>query len=243
MSLGERRLIVAFDHAPLGLLRGLERTNVLVADLAKHPLEGIILNYGVLKRLHLERIELPVRAIVRLDGNRTVMGGEWTESPEWELMYSVDACKRIGARAAVVNLLLGGPAEMASLKVVAQAAAACQDAGVPLLVSAIPLRGVNARGAVSCPHAFSARMAYELGADAVSVYGARHGSVLREVSRWCPLPFYAQGAPPTATIAELGTWAKECVDAGARGVVAGQCVWQNPDPDEVVLGLIRALGD
>lgn len=238
---GGPSVIVAFDHAPLGLLPGLDRMDTLLREFAAQPLAGIIVNYGVLKRLSRENPQPSVNPIVRLDGNRTVLGGDWTRSAEWELFYRADACQQLGARAAVVNLLLGGPAELLSLKVVAQAVLACQNAGLPLLVSAMCLATTDTEEIGYSHQAFSARIAYEMGADMVNVYSAVDGAVIREVRQWCPLPLYAQGAPASEGAATLSRWARECVLAGAQGVVVGKSIWQHPDPTERLRVLITEL--
>ena len=195
-----------------------------------------------MKRLGRENVHLPFTIIARLDGNRTVLGGDWTRSSEWELFYTVDACQRVGAGAAIVNLLLGSPAELASLKVVAQAATACERAGIPLFVSAMSFGEVVEDWADVHRQAFSARMAYELGADVVSLYGAT-GRTLNEAGRWCPCPLYAQGAPSSDSYEDLALWARECASAGGAGVVAGRSVWQSPDPHETVRALLEGLAD
>jgi DhnA family fructose-bisphosphate aldolase class Ia len=237
----EGGLIVAFDHSPLGLLPGLERTETLLEEFSAHPLAGVVLNYGVLKYLGHCIPNFPITPVVRLDGNQTFMAGDWTKSADWELLYTADACQKIGARAAIVNLLLGGTSEMASIKTVASAAVACHESGIPLLVSAISLSSGDSNPGESIHYTFPARMAYELGADAVSVYGVSNPDVLEKVTRWCPVPIYAQGATTKGTERELANWAKACISAGATGVVVGRSVWQSPDPIEVVRQLLAAL--
>src|SRR5258706_340749 len=107
---GRGALVVAFDHAPLGLQRGLEDISRKVRDLLPQQPDGVILNCGVLKHLGSDfRAFGQTAAIARLDGNRTHLGGDWTASPDWELFFSAATAKRFGASAAIVNLLLGGP--------------------------------------------------------------------------------------------------------------------------------------
>lgn len=234
-------VIVAFDHAALGLLPGLDRVEDLAAQLEKYPIEGYIVNYGLLKNLARQGDSRQVSPIARLDGNQTFLAGDWTNQAEWELLYSVDDCKELGARGAIVNLLLGGPAELPSIKVVAKAAAACRRADLPLLVSAMCFCKQNQAGSTrhNC-QAFSARMAYELGADRVNVYNVSDERLLKEVTRWCPLPLYAQGAMPYGPSMDLSQWAKSCLRAGASGIIVGRAVWQNPDPHEMIMNLIEA---
>jgi class I fructose-bisphosphate aldolase len=220
----------------LGLLEGLDRTEELLLSVRNCPLAGAILNYGVIRYFKRIAPASIVPIIARLDGNRSFLAGDWTKSSEWELLYDADACREAGASAAAVNLILGAPSEMASIKAVTRAAVSCHRAGIPLLVSAMTF-GVKGNER----YAFGARMAYELGADVVSVYGVRDATCLAEVSRWCPLPFYAQGAPAADGPADLGRWAQSCIAHGARGVVAGRSIWQSLDPPAVTRQLLAEL--
>jgi fructose-bisphosphate aldolase, class I len=240
MTNSKSGVIVAFDHAPLGLLPGLDAMDSLLAQFVRYQIEGYIVNYGVLKHLTREISDLSITPIARLDGNHTYLGGDWTKSPEWEMFYSVEACQKVGARAAIVNLLLGSPAELASLRVVAKAAAACREGALPLFVSAMCFCKPAQHSAENSCHAFAARMAYELGADVVNVYGTSDANTIKEVRHWCPLPLYVQGAP-VASDGDLTYWARECVGSGAKGVIVGRAAWQSPDPNETVRQLIAAL--
>src|SRR5258708_2551476 len=255
-------LVVALDHAPLGLAAGLDHIERKVeAILAGHP-DGLIANYGWLKRIKQGEGPAQTSLIARLDGNRTYLAGDWTKSDEWELFFGVDACVRIGAQAGIVNLLLGSPAELASLNVVARAVAACDAVGVPLVVSAmyVPVMEQGSKRERAHPSSgslrtrpqaaederpgqgrcFAARMAFELGADYVIAYDTVDPHDLTEVKRWCPSPILAQGAPPGQPV-ELAAWACACVSSGARGVVAGRAVWQDDNPTQVVTTLRMAL--
>lgn len=249
-------LIVAIDHVPLGLSAGLDDIDRRVgAILAGHP-DGVVANYGLLKRMQQAFDLQSTTPIARLDGNRTFLAGEWTASADWELFFSAEASARIGAGAVIVNLLLGGPAELASLKVVARAAVACHASGLPLVVSAICVQrpGRKPTGAIirrlsGVVHkredpavlslrgaSFAARMAFEMGADYVVGYDLFAPDALGEIRRWCPVPLLAQGAP-SGDREKLHAWAQECLTNGANGVIVGRAIWQSEDPKETVDGL------
>jgi fructose-bisphosphate aldolase / 2-amino-3,7-dideoxy-D-threo-hept-6-ulosonate synthase len=239
---GNGAVIVAFDHAPLGLLDGLGNICRQVEGiLPSHP-SGVVLNLGVLKRLAGKISEADVAAIMRLDGNQTYLAGDWTASADWELFYSAETAVRAGAAGAIVNLVLGGPAELSSLKVVARAAAACGELGIPLYVSAIVISNKNdLHKEEAHEQAFAARMAFELGADYVNLYGVSDPSSIEYASAWCDVPIIAQGAPRGGSPSEVANWAEKCGAAGAYGVCVGQAVWGSADPGRVVRLLSRAL--
>src|SRR5688500_14570762 len=92
------RVVVAFDHAPLGLLDGLDRMSEIIRAVLPGKPAGIILNFGPMKRFGELLTAADVPAILRLDGNRTFLAGDWLGSPEWELFYTVEAAAEAGAQ-------------------------------------------------------------------------------------------------------------------------------------------------
>jgi DhnA family fructose-bisphosphate aldolase class Ia len=235
-------ILVAFDHAPLGLVPGLERISDKVRALLPLGLDGVILNFGVLKHLSQDILNGPTPAIARLDGNQTYLQGDWLQASDWELFYSADAAARLGASGAIVNLLIGGPAELASMRVVAQAATACADLGIPLYVSAIAVDEPNTTEASpDIRRAFAARMAFELGADIVNLYGAGDPTLVEHVRTWCDAPLIAQGAPAGGSLSDVSNWAEKCRSAWADGICVGRAVWQSSDPSALVAQLLNVM--
>jgi DhnA family fructose-bisphosphate aldolase class Ia len=238
-------LVAAFDHAPLGLLPGLERTEDTVRALHKLGVRHFVLNYGPLRALApgLKNLDpdSETTLILRLDGNQTYLFGDWTESEDWVLFHSAETAVRIGASAGIVNLLLGGPSELASLTVVARAVEACGRAGIPLYVSAMATPDPTSGQVSEESKIFAARMAYELGADLVNLYGMQDPKLISEVARWCPIPLIAQGAPLSEDPTVLTSWAGACRHHHAAGICVGQALWQAPNPSWVARQLLNGL--
>ncbi|WP_033344973.1 beta/alpha barrel domain-containing protein [Catenuloplanes japonicus] len=224
--------MVAFDHAPLGLFAGLRNLPGIVSALADVKPDAVILNFGPMKRLGAELARSGIDTVLRLDGNRSYLAGDWTSSDEWELFYSVETAVKVGAAGVIANLLLGGPGEMASIRAVSTAAAAAHAARLRFYVSSIVLNQPGGDG-----KAFGARMAFELGADVVNMYGA-DPRVVEEAVSWCDGgALLAQGAPKSGQPEAVIGWAKECMVAGATGVCVGEAVWGADDPAAVLAGI------
>jgi DhnA family fructose-bisphosphate aldolase class Ia len=241
-------LLIAFDHAPLGLIAGLDRTNEIISGLLDDRVDGFVVSYGMAKFLAGPSARNPGAAraplIVRLDGNQTYLQGDWTRSADWELFCSAETAMRVGAVGAIVNLLLGCPAELASIKVVSRAVAACAEVGLPLYVSAIACAEDtpgNGGADTDDRKVFAARMAFELGADTVSLYGSHDPHILKDASHWCHVPLIAQGVRPGSRVEDMAAWAGECRSSGAAGVCIGQAIWQSADPVGVARQVLLAL--
>jgi DhnA family fructose-bisphosphate aldolase class Ia len=236
-------LVLAFDHVFLGLLPGIGHTeNTIAALLPAHP-DAIIMQPGVLRKVGSALLDHQVTPILRLDGNRTYLAGEWTRSPEWEIFYTAEFAAKAGAKAAIVNLLVGSPAELSSIKAVATAVEACQDVGMPLLVSAIALNQTS-QSTPSDPVAnqpFVARLAYELGADFVNAYDVTDPGLVRSILPVCPIPTIMSGGSRIKTHKGLVRWTGDVVREGAAGVCLGRAVWQNPDPGRLTRDLRAAI--
>ena len=241
-----RILFLAFDHIFLGLLPGIEDIErKIVATLPAKP-DGMILNYGVLRQLGPAIASAGVAPILRLDGNRSYLAGEWTKLPEWEMFYTAECAVKAGAQAAIVNLLVGGPSELASIKVVAKAAAGCQEADIPLVVSAIALSSMppwrrHRTDERRSRTIFAARLAYELGASIVNVYSVADPSIVQEILPLISVPAVISGGPGPGRLAELTHWVAGALSKGAAGICVGKAVWQDSEPDKIALELRSAL--
>ena len=238
-------LILAFDHVFLGLLKGMEGIEHTIADvLPSHP-DGLILNFGVLRRVRPILRDAGVTPILRLDGNRTYLAGDWTKSAEWEMFYTADSAAKAGAEAAIVNLLVGGPSELSSIKVVASAAAACQDVGIPLVVSAIALDSASSAGRrqrhKKLEACFVARLAYELGADIVNAYEVADPNIVRSIKEACPIPMIVSGISAQDDRKDPANWVAAVVGNGAAGICVGRAVWQSAEPLKAAQNLRSAM--
>ncbi|GGM51301.1 hypothetical protein ACFFX1_08655 [Dactylosporangium sucinum] len=240
--LADPGVLVAMDHAPLGPLPGLAPIEAVARAVRRSGPAGLVVNYGLCRRLSGGSDADGCDLVVRLDGNQTYRYGDnWPDWPDWELFYRPADAARAGARGAAVNLVLGAAGELASLRVVARAAAECAAAGLYLVVSAISVDPPGTPAALRLEHRCAAvRMACELGADVVVAYDADPDTV-GVIRDWSYRPMLAQGAPADGGPAGLARWAKACASAGANGVCVGRMIWSAEDPARITAEVCAAL--
>jgi len=233
-----RCLMVAMDHAlSHGPARGLEDPAPVIETMIAAGADAIMTSYGVVKKYgHLMRPYLPI--IMRIDGGPSVRTGTWREYTDYRLLYTVEDAAQMGASAVVVMHFVGAPAEMETLNNLADAAAQCARAGVPLLVEALP-----------CPHpnipnlfdpeaiALAARIAAEHGADMVKTTYSGDVDSFRRVVDAATVPLLVLGGERIDSNRAVLELAHGSISAGAAGVAIGRNIWQSENP----AGMVRAL--
>jgi fructose-bisphosphate aldolase, class I len=130
--------------------------------------------------------------------------------------------------------LIVGAAEGATFSSnVRQVAAHIQAArrtGIPVIVEAV-LWGARMEDKRD-PEllAFGARVAAELGADAIKTAYTGHSETMRQVVDGCPVPVLVLGGVRSSNPDVVLDATRDALDAGAKGVVYGRNVWQADDP-------------
>jgi class I fructose-bisphosphate aldolase len=157
-------------------------------------------------------------------------------------VFSPRAAAEAGADAAKLALVYGrsDPDVLAgNLRFVAEAAADCRRVDLPLVVEPT-LWGQRLDDEFDGDLlADAARVAFELGADALkSPYPGR--AAFAPIVDHAPVPVYIAGGPAVDTDREVLEMVAGARDAGARGVMFGRNVWQREDPTAVIDAL-RAL--
>lgn len=233
-----RCLVVAMDHAlSQGPARGLEDPAALIETMIGAGVDAIMTSYGVVKKYgHLIGPRVPI--IMRIDGGPSARTGTWREYDEYSLLYSVEEAARMGAAAVVVMHFVGAPAEMSTLRNMAEAATQCARAGLPLLVESLP-----------CPHpsfpdlfatdaiALAARIAAEHGADFVKCNYSRTVESFRTVVETATVPVLVLGGERMDSDRAAIELTHGALSAGAAGVAIGRNIWQSSNP----AGMARAL--
>jgi DhnA family fructose-bisphosphate aldolase class Ia len=85
--------------------------------------------------------------------------------------------------------------------------------------------------------AFGARMAVELGADAIKTEYTGDPVTMRQVIDGCPAPVLLLGGSKTNDPNALLNGTRAAIEAGAKGVIYGRNVWQADDPSAVAATL------
>jgi fructose-bisphosphate aldolase/2-amino-3,7-dideoxy-D-threo-hept-6-ulosonate synthase len=149
------------------------------------------------------------------------------------LVATVEEALRLGCDGVSIHVNVGSLTESRQLEDAGRVASACAEWGVPLVTMAYP-RGPK----VTDPHeprlvAHAARLAAELGADAVKVPYTGSPDTFRDVVRGCPVPVLVAGGPRKGFDAFLADLAGARA-AGALGASVGRNVFQHPDPKAAV---------
>lgn len=233
-----RAVIVAMDHArTFGVIEGLERPDRVIEEVIRAGADGIMTTFGVLKQ-YRSLIADRVPVIMRLDGGPSQYREDWLAYTEWALLHSVEDAVKLGAKGVVVMAFLGGEVELETFKIVARVASACMDAGLPLMVEALPCPTERIPSVKdSRAMASAARIAFEHGADLVKTYYTGSVEGFRLVTENCPVPVLIAGGTRTNTVEDALTAAYESMCAGGSGVVFGRNIWQCENP----AGMVHAL--
>jgi DhnA family fructose-bisphosphate aldolase class Ia len=88
--------------------------------------------------------------------------------------------------------------------------------------------------------AFGARVATELGADAIKTAFTGDPETMRQVVDGCPVPVLVLGGVRSSSPDAVLDATRGALAAGAKGVVYGRNVWQADDP-AFMCGLLREV--
>ncbi|MDD5646376.1 MAG: fructose-bisphosphate aldolase [Candidatus Bipolaricaulis sp.] len=227
-----KTVVIALDHAQFkGPMDGLQSMSTAVQQAAEGGADGIILNPGALQDCvshYAGRCALVLR----------ITGASTDGNPTFDYHRSIATVKRaasLGADAVIAMGFLGGPGEAASLALLAKLAADSERWGMPLVAEMLIADPAKFNDIPSI--ARGARVAYELGADVVKVYGAGDPA-FAAVPKGCPLPVLVAGG---ASAEDPVAVARGAVRSGAAGVAFGRTVFGAKDPVAVVHALVAAV--
>ncbi|MHB1261649.1 MAG: 2-amino-3,7-dideoxy-D-threo-hept-6-ulosonate synthase [Thermoplasmatota archaeon] len=150
------------------------------------------------------------------------------------LVATVEEALRRGCDGVSIHINVGSATESRQLEEAGRVATACADWGAPLITMAYP-RGPK----VTDPHdpkllAHAARVAAELGADAVKLPFSGSVATYRDVVQGCPVPILVAGGLTRGSFDAVLKDLKAAKKAGAQGCSIGRNVFQNADPAKAV---------
>lgn len=222
--------LLALDHAQSGVMPGLENISSLMDKLAFAPLDGFILNIGLAGNLARSPF-LRKKLVLRTSFGASSLASSY---PQAHLNHvSPETALAVGADAVLMMALVGGE-DYCSLQPLAADIDAFHQYSIPVVVEIIAAE--FDRTATFDVQYHGARIAAELGADAVKVF---YVNDFEKVIECCPVPVILAGGPKDSDII---TVAKHAVDCGARGFAFGRNIFQANDPLEVIGSLREILG-
>lgn len=198
-------------------------------------------SYGVVKR-YRDQLVGRVPTFLRLDGGPSSYREDWLKYTEWSLLHTVEDARALGVDGVCVMCFLGGEVELRTFEIVAQVARDCREDGLPVMVEALPCIDTPRIRKPLAPDAMAsaARIAFEHGADIIKTYYTGTTEGFRKVTENCPVPVLIAGGAKMETVEAALTVVHGAIQAGAKGVVFGRNIWQNPNIHGVMASL-RAI--
>lgn len=237
-------IIIPFDHgATQGAIKGIENPYKVVKQSIDLGVEGILMHNGLAKATQnmFESRNAPARILTIDYVLRSCIPGKPSGIYGHSLLHSeqpaLDAL--LNAVEAVKVLLIWGldkKAQLNNIKIVANIADMCDRWQVPLMVEpvlwgeGIPPEEKNNPELIEN----AARIAFELGADLLKIPYTGDKETFSQIVERLKIPILILGGPKMKSIRDVFQVAKDSIEAGARGVVFGRNVWQNPKMDKVI---------
>ena len=237
----KRAVVIPMDHPMYGgPVPGLEDPLKLIRTIAHTEADGILASPWVIAR-YADSIG-QLATIARLDGGNSKLGSRVDQACN---IATVEQVLRMGAEMVAINVFVGGENEPEMLKKLGDTAEACESLGMPLLAEMIPASELQhhygkqeTRDAdLSDPISVVARMGAEYGGDVIKTVYSGNPQEFAKLVCTTTVPILALGGPKTGSDFEFLTMVKDCIEAGAAGIIMGRNVWQRTR----VEGMINAL--
>ncbi len=224
-----RALLLSFTSGlEVGVAPELADLPSLIGALAAtRRLTAAIVRAGAMPSLFARFPALPCGTVIDL------FGGTWLgpQADQPAQVCSLEHAVRAGADAVLASIGLGAPDESARLRLCGQLARECGAWGMPLLVRIDTLAASRQRQYSAVLAGQGARMAYELGADAVVVNYSGSREAFAEALRGIDVPVLVGGGPRVETDEALLKSVEAAVQGGACGVaLAAPMLWQDGRP-------------
>ena len=229
-----RSFITAIDHAvTLGVPEGGEDALGTLAKVIAGGPDAVLLSPGLLNKAgHLFSKKQAPTPIVRAD---FIINHPFLDDlgEGYRQICSAANAVRLGADAVVMFLMIGagnGDLFKENVTALTRMAEAAHTVGLPLIVESV-LWGTRIENKKDPEMlAFGARMAVELGADAIKTEYTGDPATMRDIIESCPAPVLLLGGTRTDDPEALWQGTRNAIEVGAKGVIYGRNVWQNDDP-------------
>jgi fructose-bisphosphate aldolase, class I len=240
-----KAVVVAFDHAlVLGPIPGTTDPSQQIRQFACAGVNGVLMNFGMLRHAHGLLCDHPPSLILRLDWTSAWAALESGGKLHSELLGHPEDALRYGADAVLTYLFVGtGDREFEAKEIArnAKVARECERLGMPLIVETLA-RGKDATDPTSAEWIkLHTRMAAELGADVIKTEYTGNAATMSEVVTICPVPILVLGGERRSDAAATEA-IRGISESGAAGVFFGRNVFQADNVAEF-LSRVRTLLD
>lgn len=229
-------LIVAIDHGmALGPMTGITDIAGTIKSLAATGrVDAWLLTKGILSTCFEPDGRQGI--ILRASGAATIAGEDLTHEG---LIASMETALRLGADALAITAFIGSTYEHETLRNMALLADECHKYDLPLL--GVLGVGKTLEDKKFDPQylALGARVAVEHGADMVKTYYTPQS--FDKVIAGCPVPLMIAGGPKCETDLDTLKMIGGALADGARGIVMGRNIWQNPYPAQLLEVIWRMI--
>jgi DhnA family fructose-bisphosphate aldolase class Ia len=222
------RVVMAAMDAGItkGVAPGLADVRAAVRRVVDGGVDAILATYGM------------ARAVADQLGGTGLLIALDSEIPS--ARYGVEQAVRFGADAVELKVFPGNPTvtKMGELR---ELAAEADRWGMPLMAEPIPVGFKDVEQHTLTNVANGARTSAEAGADFVKAQFVGTVDEYRTVVSGCFVPVLALGGPMKPTLLHALQMAADAIEAGARGVVYGRNIVENPRPDRMVAALVEIV--
>jgi 2-amino-4,5-dihydroxy-6-oxo-7-(phosphooxy)heptanoate synthase len=228
--------VVPIDHTvtdgPFTDARSYDR---ILGALADNGADAIVVHKGRLGLLHTS-VYSKLSVIVHISAST-----RYAADPNYKYAVAdVEDCLHRGADAISVHVNVGAVTEDQQVRMLADAADACERAGLPLLAMVYP-RGPGVKDRpLSETVSHAAALATDLGADIVKLPLSGSIAEMKQIVDSCPIPVLTAGGSQVSD-AQFSQFIGEVMKSGARGIAAGRNVFMAADPGAKVREVRRIL--
>jgi DhnA family fructose-bisphosphate aldolase class Ia len=220
-----RSVILPLDGVlVVGCMPGAEDLVSLVDFGGQGVPDAVLVRYGEARRL-APVLPAQVGLLVRLSGS-----GEDGPDPSFEqVMHSVEGAAALGADGVCATLKLGSPREHEMMHQLGRIAEACDRHGIVFLCEAFALDADGQGQMTGERPARAARIAQELGADAIKISNPCDRDEMAAITAWCQVPIVVAGGDMITPVSLVNA-VVAALEGGAAGVAIGRNVISHPDP-------------
>jgi fructose-bisphosphate aldolase, class I len=238
-----RSVCIPVDHGAGGSPMGLTDPVAVLGRLCELGVDSTLIMKGLAKiTQHLfERKDAPGRILTMDTLLCSTTPGASDYPMDHEMVATVEEAVRGDFCCAKILLVFGTDKEILTknMKHVADLATECDRWNIPMMVEPVMwgpgIPQEKKLDPMYIEHA--ARVALELGCDILKMpYNGNQASFTDLIRRFKE-PVMILGGPKMSSIRDVFEVAYQTTAAGARGLVFGRNVWQNPNMDAVIRGL------
>jgi len=210
--------------------------NFIISIAIKGKFDGLIVHKGIAEK-YRENYNGKVPLILKLNGKTKLSRNPYISRQ----ICSVKRAADLGASAVGYTVYIGSEYESEMFREFARIQEEAHDYGLPVIMWAYPRSKAIKNDTHPLIVGYAARVALELGADAVKLKYTGNSKTFSEAIKMAkPLKVLAAGGSKRNEKRFLKD-AEDILKAGADGFAVGRNIWQSPNPIELVRKLKQLL--